>query len=72
MTIASVGSASQTATIDTEHTLDTETTAGVYVLVVDTANHGRGRHRDLADQDEIRQRWDVKASVLSGLCERTG
>ena len=38
MSILSVGSDTQTATIDTEHTLDTETTAGVYVLVVDMAN----------------------------------
>lgn len=38
----SVGSGSQTATIDTEHTLDTETTAGTYVLVVDMANLANG------------------------------
>jgi len=38
MAVASVGSGTQTATIDTEHTLDTETDAGVYVLVVDTSN----------------------------------
>jgi hypothetical protein len=36
--ITSVGTGTQTAVIDTEHTLDTETTAGVYVLVVDTCN----------------------------------
>jgi hypothetical protein len=36
MAVTSVGSGTQTATLDTEHTLDTETTAGVYVLVVDT------------------------------------
>ena len=38
MTVASSGSGTQTATLDTEHTLDTETTAGVYVLVVDMNN----------------------------------
>jgi hypothetical protein len=38
MSVTSVGTDTQTATIDTEHTLDTETTAGVYVLVVDMAN----------------------------------
>lgn len=38
MALTSVGSGTQTAVIDTEHTLDTETTAGVYVLVVDTNN----------------------------------
>ena len=32
-----VGSGTQTATVTTEHTLDTETTNGVFVLVVDTA-----------------------------------
>lgn len=42
MAIASVGDGSQTATIDTEHTLDTETTAGVYVLCVDLANLANG------------------------------
>lgn len=36
MAVTSVGSASQSATLDTEHTLDTETTAGVYVFVLDT------------------------------------
>lgn len=38
MSVSSADSGSQTATIDTEHTLATETTAGVYCLVVDTAN----------------------------------
>lgn len=38
MALSSVGSGSQTATLDTEHTLDTETGAGVYVLVVDMNN----------------------------------
>lgn len=38
MAITSVGTGTQTATLDTEHTLDTETTAAVYVLVVDTSN----------------------------------
>ena len=38
MALSSVGSGSQTAVIDTEHTLDTETGAGVYVLVVDMNN----------------------------------
>jgi len=36
MAVTSVGSGQQTAVVDTEHTLDTETAAGVYVLVVDT------------------------------------
>jgi len=52
MAVTSVGSGSQTATIDTEHTLDTETTAGVYVLVVDTAN--------LADGDVLILRLKTK------------
>lgn len=42
MAVTSVGAADQTATLDTEHTLDTETVAGVYVLVVDTANMVNG------------------------------
>lgn len=36
--VAENSNGSQTATIDTEHTLATITTAGVYVLRVDTAN----------------------------------
>lgn len=42
MAVTSAGSGTQTATIDTEHTLDTETTAGVYVLVVDMSNLAAG------------------------------
>lgn len=42
MAVASVGTGTQTAVVDTEHTLDTETTAGVYVLVIDTANMVNG------------------------------
>lgn len=38
MAVTSVDADTQTASIDTEHTLATETTAGVYVLVVDTSN----------------------------------
>lgn len=42
MAVTSVGSATQTASLDTEHTLDTETGAGIYVLVVDTSNMANG------------------------------
>ena len=42
MALSSVGSGTQTATIDTEHTLDTETDDGVYVLVVDMGNLANG------------------------------
>jgi hypothetical protein len=52
MTVASVGADTQTAVIDTEHTLDTETTAGVYVLVVDMNN--------LADGDVVILRMKTK------------
>lgn len=38
MAVASAATGTQTAVIDTEHTLATETTAGTYILVVDTAN----------------------------------
>lgn len=37
MSVAVNTSGSQTATVDTEHTLATVTDAGVYILVVDTA-----------------------------------
>jgi len=42
MAVSSANSGSQTCTLDTEHTLATETTAGVYVLVVDTNNMAVG------------------------------
>jgi hypothetical protein len=42
MAVTSVGSGSQTCTLDTEHTLDTETGAGVYVLVLDLNNMALG------------------------------
>ena len=38
MAVTSVAHATQSATVTTEHTLDTQTTAGVYVLVVNTVN----------------------------------
>lgn len=38
MAIASTASGQQTAVIDTEHTLATETDAGTYILVVDMSN----------------------------------
>ena len=38
MGVVSAGTGTQTAVIDTEHTLDTESTAGVYTLCVDTKN----------------------------------
>ncbi len=52
MAVTSVGADTQTAVIDTEHTLDTETTAGVYVLVVDMNN--------LADGDVVILRMKTK------------
>jgi hypothetical protein len=42
MAVTSVGSATQTAIINTEHILDTEANPGVYVLVVDTSNLALG------------------------------
>lgn len=38
MAVTSAASGTQTAVLTTEHTLATKTDAGVYVLVVDTAN----------------------------------
>lgn len=42
MGVSSQTNGSQTASIDTEHTLATITAAGVYILVVDTANMVNG------------------------------
>ena len=42
MALTSVASGTQTAVVNTEHTLDTETVAGAYVLVVDTVNMVNG------------------------------
>src|SRR4030042_3913520 len=42
MAVASSASGTQAATLDTEHTLATKTTPGVYVLVVDTSNMVNG------------------------------
>ena len=42
MAVTSAASGTQAATIDTEHTLTTQTTAGVYVLVVDASNLANG------------------------------
>lgn len=42
MAVSSVDNDTQTCTLDVEHTLATETDAGVYVLVVDTNNMALG------------------------------
>lgn len=42
MTVSSNSNGTQTATIGTEHTLGTVTSAGTYVLVVNTANMAKG------------------------------
>ena len=42
MAITSIGSGSQTAVLDAEMLLDSEETAGVYVLVVDMSNLANG------------------------------
>lgn len=42
MAISIVGSATQTCTLDTVHTLDTETTAGVYVATWNLLNMVKG------------------------------
>jgi hypothetical protein len=55
MAVTSVGTATQTAVITTEHTLDTETNPGVYVLVVDTGN--------LALGDTVELRIKTKAAA---------
>lgn len=57
MALASVGSGSQTAVIDTEHVLDTETAAGTYILVVDMIN--------LVNGDTVTLRIKTKAKTGS-------
>jgi hypothetical protein len=60
MAVTSVGSGTQLAVISTEHTLDTETTAAVYVLVVDLSNMAIG--------DSLTLR--MKTKVASGKTSR--
>jgi len=61
MALSSVGSGTQTATLDTEHTLDTETSAGVYVLAVDLNNMAN------ADVVILRLKTKVKTGATSRL-----
>ena len=60
MALATIASGTQTATIGTEHTLDTDTTGKTYVLKVDTGA------MVLGDVLELR----LKTIVLSGGTER--
>lgn len=53
MAVTSVASGTQAAVISTEHTLTTQTGAGVYVLVVDTGN--------MVADDELELRLKTKA-----------
>jgi len=57
-------SGSQTATISTEHTLDTITTAGTYVLVVDTAA------MVLGDRLVLRVYGKCRSTDTERLCQR--
>jgi hypothetical protein len=62
-------SGSQTATIGTEHTLDSPTTAATYVFSVDTVNLTLGdllelRCYDMVDGTNLRQMW--KATYQHG------
>lgn len=52
--MTSAASGSQTATLDTEHTLATITTAGSYVLTVDTANLANGETLTLRAYTKVR------------------
>lgn len=61
MAVTSAASGSQTATISTEHTLTTITTAGVYVLVVDMVNLANG------DTVELRAKTKCKTGSTSRL-----
>jgi hypothetical protein len=60
MVVTVEGSGTQSATVTTEHVLDTVTAAGVFVLIVDTANMVAG------DILELR----VKKPVLAAGTER--
>jgi hypothetical protein len=42
MGVLSIANGSQTATINTEHSLSSQTGVGIYVLVIDTANMASG------------------------------
>jgi len=61
MAVLSIDSGSQLTVIDTEHTLATETGAGVYVLVVDTNVLANG------DQLIIRMKTKAKSGSTSRL-----
>jgi hypothetical protein len=61
MAVTSKASGSQTATISTEHTLTTQTDAGVYVLVVDCNAMANG------DELELRIKTKDKAGGASRL-----
>lgn len=60
MALNIVGEADQVATVGTEHTLDTETTSGVFQLRVDTKN------MVLGDEVEIRMKTKVRTGGTSG------
>lgn len=61
MAVTEKASGTQTATVDTEHTLTTITDAGVYQLLVDV--------NAMVDGDELELRIDIK--VLTGSTART-
>lgn len=61
--VAENTSGSQTATIDTEHTLVTITAAGIYVLRVDTTNLAAGDRVVLRAKTEARSS-DTAAKLL--------
>jgi hypothetical protein len=62
--VTSAASGTQTATLDTEHTLTTKTDAGVYALVVDTANLAAG------ETLELRIKTKAKSGSTSRLAYR--
>ena len=66
MALTSSTSGSQTATLDTEHTLATITTAGTYVLTVDTAALVNGETLTLKIKTKIRS-GDTSRLVYEGV-----
>jgi hypothetical protein len=64
MALAEVTGATQSATLDTDHTLTTQTTAGTYVLGVDFTNHAA------ADITEISIYVKLRSASTSKLAYR--
>lgn len=72
MTISSSSNGTQTATISTEHTLDTITAAGVYVLVVDMSNLANGDTVELRAKTKVLSGGSAAQDFCASFLERAG